>query len=199
MKINNFLICAFITASLLSGCASNSVTSQTGYQIGDQTASSRKHVRKRRDPAVRLDLGEAGQLLNEYRQRYNLGALTHNAQLQKAAERHARELARWSRVSHSGRNGSNPAQRVARTGYKWSAIGENVSAGRNTIPDVLKAWHKSRPHRKNLKLRQAVHFGLAVQHNPDSVLSNYWVLVLGAPARKARGSSGGSMRIGIGG
>ena len=180
---------------LAAGCSSESLTSSQLYTAVNQTASSKKMTRKRNDPPVHLDLRQAEILLNEYRNRYKLEPLSHHPQLQDAAARHAAELARYSRVSHTGRNGSNPAQRVSDTGYIWLTVGENVSAGRNSIPEVIKAWHNSPLHRKNLQLQGAVHFGLAVKHNPKSKLSNYWVLVVGAP----KPMTGGSVRIGIGG
>lgn len=192
------LFCLLCGSVLLAGCSSNSVSTREGYSVASQSGS-RKNVRRRNDPAVKLDLVRAETLLNDYRRRYKLAPLSFHPQLQETASRHAAELARYSRVSHSGRNGSNPAQRVSASGYKWSAVGENVSAGRISIPEVIKAWHKSRPHRKNLKLRQAVHFGLAVRHNPNSVLSNYWVLVVAAPESADRKSSKSRMKIGFGG
>lgn len=193
MKI--VLFCLLGAGLILSGCNSRTLGSHQGADFVEQTASTRKAAGKRNDPPARLDLGEAQRALNDYRRRYGLEPLKFNPLLQKAAAAHAAELSRYSRVSHTGRNGSNPAQRVRAAGYRWSSVGENVSAGRMSIAEVIKAWHKSPPHRKNLQLRRAVDFGMAVSHDPDSVLSNYWVLVVAAPERARQGK----MSIGFGG
>lgn len=182
---------------LLAGCNSHVLSTSEVSAAG----TARGKVLRRNDPPAVLDLAQAEKLLNQYRKRYRLGALSFDPLLQHAAEAHAAELARHSRVSHTGRNGSNPAERVRQAGYRWSSVGENVSAGRNTIPEVIKAWHNSPLHRKNLQLVRAVHFGFAVAHNPKSKLSNYWVLLVGAPEHAGQPRRGGKsgMRIGIGG
>jgi uncharacterized protein YkwD len=49
--------------------------------------------------------------------------------LGRAALAYAQELASHAYMAHTGRDGSSPAQRVTRSGYRWRATGENLARG----------------------------------------------------------------------
>ncbi len=175
----------------LSACARTPDVSAAGATAVDRALITSSAAR-RNDPPAKLDIAEAGRILNAYRKKYNLPPLTPHPLLIKTARQHARDLAFTNKVSHTGSDGSDPAQRLTRAGYSWSSVGENVSAGRNSTAEVIQAWHDSPTHRSNLQHKLATHFGMAVVHNPKSTLSNYWVLVVAAPKKK----SGLNLRIG---
>jgi len=135
---------------------------------------------------------QAASLINGYRARKGLGPVSEDARLMKAAAQHASDLAAVARVSHYGSDGSDPASRARRAGYTFSNIGENVSAGRASLTEVVQAWIESDAHRRNLELQPATHFGLAHSFSPESHYRHYWVLVLGEPARDVSGASAAS-------
>jgi hypothetical protein len=58
-----------------------------------------------------LDLEKARQLINAYRKQHGLKPLALNTALTEAAKLHARDLAKWDRISHYGSDGSNPWDR----------------------------------------------------------------------------------------
>ncbi len=182
MKLIIRLFVLLAIPSILAGCAKDdlTITSPASADAGLTTASASR----RGDPPVILDISAAERALNSYRKKYTLNPLKSHPLLIKAALAHAKDLAnRNKKISHYGSDGSDPSQRLTRAGYKWSNVGENVSAGRNSIAEVIKAWHNSPSHRRNLQKTGIVHFGLAVAHNPRSTYSNYWVLLVAAPAK----------------
>ncbi len=152
---------------------------------------------------VQQRMPQASKLINTYRKKNGLQPVREDPRLMKAAAEHAGDLAAVERVSHYGRDGSDPASRARRSGYTFSNIGENVSAGRASLTEVIQAWIDSAPHRRNLELQPATHFGLAHSFSPESHYRHYWVLVLGEPSRSAGGASGksgdGGTSLSIGG
>ena len=69
--------------------------------------------------------------------------LSANATLTLAAISHATDMARNNYFSHDGRDGSNPAQRVERTGYRYRTTGENIAAGVDTPELAVQGWSRA--------------------------------------------------------
>ena len=129
---------------------------------------------------VKLDPREALQLINGYRKSKGLGALSFNSLLTKTAKLHSRDLAKHDRISHYGSDGSNPWDRVERSGYKPQLAAENVGTGQLTIAEVMKGWKESPGHNKNLLLPDAKHVGIALVYDPKTEYKTFWTLILGA-------------------
>ena len=107
--------------------------------------------------------------------------LTRSAVLGKAALLHAEDMARHSSFSHTGRDGSKPAERVARTGYRFRAAGENIAAGQSTPEDVVAGWIKSAPHCATLMNPAYTEMGVAFAVERNSEFGVYWAQVLATP------------------
>ncbi|MEO1280776.1 MAG: CAP domain-containing protein [Pseudomonadota bacterium] len=127
-----------------------------------------------------LDIEKARDLINQYRADKGLKPLKLNTELTAAAKAHARDLAKWDRISHYGSDGSNPWDRVKRTGYKASLAAENVGTGQISFDEVLRGWKQSEGHNKNLLLGDAKHMGLALVQAPNTEFKSFWTLVLGS-------------------
>jgi uncharacterized protein YkwD len=104
-----------------------------------------------------------------------------NAQLGRAALRHAEEMATYSFMGHQGRDGSTPAQRVTRAGYQWTAVGENVAAGDGTAEEVMAGWLASPGHCANIMSARYREMGVAFVVNGRDDYGVYWTLSLAAP------------------
>lgn len=88
---------------------------------------------------------------NRLRQENGLRQLTPNGELQLSARGHSRELAQRRLITHTGANGSQPADRMQLAGYRyWLSVGENVAVGKLTPAGVVRAWYESPGHRANL-------------------------------------------------
>lgn len=130
---------------------------------------------------TQLDADKARELINGYRRQKGLKPLKLNASLTDAAKAHARDLAKWDRISHFGSDGSNPWDRVKRTGYNAKLAAENVGTGQVTIEEVMKGWQNSPGHNKNLLLADAEHMGIALVTEPKTEFKTFWTLVIGSP------------------
>ena len=133
-------------------------------------------------PEVHFNVIEAARLINEYRRKNGLKPLKLQSQLTLVAKEHSRDLARTDRISHYGSDGSNPFERVRRSGYRARLAAENVATGQMSFEQVLKDWQASKGHNDNLLLKDATHMGLALVYDPKTEFKTFWTLVLGAPS-----------------
>lgn len=126
-----------------------------------------------------LDAQRARDLINQYRSENGLKPLKLNASLTEAAKEHSRDLAKWDRISHYGSDGSNPWDRVKRTGYKPRVAAENVGTGQASFDEVMRGWKESPGHNKNLLLADGREMGLALVQDPKTEFKSFWTLVIG--------------------
>lgn len=101
----------------------------------------------------------------------------------RAADRHVRDMApqRGGSIGHTGSNGSDVGSRAEAAGYRWSAVGENVAAGRPTASATLAQWMASPGHCANIMNPGFVDVAVAGVHLPGTNYNHYWVMVLGRP------------------
>lgn len=103
--------------------------------------------------------------------------------LQRAALAHARDMADRSNLSHAGRDGSTPAERATRAGYRWRVVGENIAAGQSTPDQVVAEWVRSPRHCGNLMSADYSEMGVAHAVEPRSAAGIYWAQMFAAPRR----------------
>lgn len=113
-------------------------------------------------------------LVNALRAQNGLGPLQISGALEQAAEKHVADMARRGVLTHKGSNGSTPAKRAKRAGYKFCTVAENVAAGQESSAEVMQAWANSPGHRKNMLKPKAR--DIAVVRGPN----NNWVMMLAA-------------------
>jgi uncharacterized protein YkwD len=131
-------------------------------------------------PSSTINPEAAREAINSYRRSKGLKPLKLDAELTAAARAHAQDLAKWDRISHYGSDGSNPWDRVKRSGYNAKLAAENVGTGQATFDEVLKGWQASPGHNKNLLQSEAQHMGLALVHDPKTEFKTFWTLVIGS-------------------
>jgi uncharacterized protein YkwD len=107
--------------------------------------------------------------------------LSRSAVLGKAALAHADDMARHNYLSHAGRDGSKPAARVARVGYRFRATGENIAGGPATPQAAVAGWLRSPPHCANLMNPVFTEMGVAFAVERNSEFGVYWVQILATP------------------
>ncbi len=108
-------------------------------------------------------------------------ALRLNTSLGKAAILHAEDMARHGRMEHEGSDGSTPAQRITRQGYRWKTVGENIAGGADTASEVVAGWLDSPGHCSNIMSAQFTEMGVAFAVNIRDELAVYWAQNFGAP------------------
>jgi uncharacterized protein YkwD len=128
-----------------------------------------------------LNAEMARDVINAYRKKHGLKALKLSPELTEAAKAHSRDLAKWDRISHYGSDGSNPWDRVKRTGYNARLAAENVGTGQIDFNEVMRGWEESPGHNKNLLTPDAQHMGIALVQDPRTDFKSFWTLVIGSP------------------
>lgn len=107
--------------------------------------------------------------------------LTLSPALSRAALAHARDMAAHSLFEHQGSDGSQPAQRVSKAGYQWSAVGENIAAGAPDAKSVVQGWLESPGHCATLMDTRYTEMGLAYAVDRKSKAGIYWAQVFARP------------------
>ncbi|WP_328770120.1 CAP domain-containing protein [Streptomyces sp. NBC_00286] len=104
-------------------------------------------------PASPADSGPTSRVLalvNAEREKAGCGPVTTNAKLTKAAQNHSQDMADHKNMSHTGSDGSDMGERLARVGYNFRSAGENVAAGYGTPESVMDGWMNSPGHKANI-------------------------------------------------
>lgn len=114
------------------------------------------------------------EMTNAYRAKKDLGQLSRNPALRKAAIAYAKFLATHKDLSHTA-DGKSPGDRVRQAGYQWCAIAENLALNldsrgfesRRLAKETVEGWINSPGHRKNLVAPEMTETGVAVIRAPD--------------------------------
>ena len=102
-----------------------------------------------------------------------------SAMLSRAALAHAQDMARNSHFEHEGTDGSTPAERIARVGYRWKHVAENIAAGAPTAEAVVNGWLNSPGHCANIMGQAYREMGLAYALESKSDAGIYWAQEFG--------------------
>lgn len=108
-------------------------------------------------------------------------ALSLDAALGRAALEYSRQMATWGYMDHAGHDGSTPAERVSRSGYRWREMGENLASGHMSAEEVVRGWLGSPEHCANLMDPLFRHMGVGYAVNPHDPMGVYWAQEFGAP------------------
>ncbi len=98
--------------------------------------------------------------------------LVWNDRLTAAAEAHSADMARNDYFDHTGRDGSQPGDRVTRAGYSWRIVGENIARYQSSVGEVVDAWVESPSHCRNLMDSRYAELGASER-------DTYWTQVFG--------------------
>ncbi|MHB0959924.1 MAG: CAP domain-containing protein [Pirellulaceae bacterium] len=96
-----------------------------------------------------------------------------SAALTRAAQNHARYMARTGNFSHESNGG--PQGRAMRYGFS-SLAGENIAMGQPTVTSAFQSWRTSSGHWANI-VGSASRAGFGYAIGPDG--STYWVAMYG--------------------
>ena len=90
-------------------------------------------------------------------------AVTRDAKLDVAAQKHSVWQDETQTMTHDGRGGTNAGQRITAEGYTWRTWGENVAYGYSTADAVMAAWMNSPPHKANILNCNFKQIGMGLQ------------------------------------
>lgn len=172
-----FLAALAVATPLPQGCASAEA------RPGPVATRQSRHQSDEPDKPVESDVAAVRERLlalhNEARAGEKLRSLAVNPKLQEAAQKHAEEMAERAKMTHEGKNGSTPAERIKAEGYRYRRCGENIAFGRYSLDGLMDGWLNSPPHKKNiLGAFTQIGIGCAKAKNGAS----YWCVNFGFPA-----------------
>jgi len=101
--------------------------------------------------------------------------------LESAALEHSADMAAHDDLDHIGHDGSTPADRVSRAGYKWRIVGENVASGVTSAEEAVSGWAASPHHCENLMSPRFSQMAVAYAVNNSSSGGVFWTQVFGSP------------------
>ncbi len=100
--------------------------------------------------------------------------LAEDAILSRVAQDHSADMVEHGYFSHTGRDGSQPWDRMTAAGYSWRAAGENIAAGSSTAEGAMNQWMNSDGHCANIMNPDFTEIGVGVQ-------GVTWTQVFGRP------------------
>jgi uncharacterized protein YkwD len=135
------------------------------------------------------------ELVNKQRAANGLSSLCMNSKLATSALRHSKDMAVEDYMAHNGSDGSTMEERITDAGFVWTAVGENVAAGQETVSDVMTAWMNSPEHKANI-LGDYKMFGTAYAYSADTTYQHYWTQDFGTGDDESCESSSSSSSSG---
>ena len=137
-------------------------------------------------PAAAADGKTQGLVLaeiNGIRARRRLAPLVNDPRLARAALLHSQDMVQTGRMSHQGRDGSDPGRRLTRVGYAWTTYRENVAVGVADPRQVVAMWMNSAGHRENMLAPEVTQMGVGYAEGRGGgwTMPQYWTLILAAP------------------
>ena len=167
-----FFVSLLVSAVLLAGCTTGTTTPQIGadgkplpklYRISNSSTA-----------AIQFRMLDS---VNSLRQAAGAPAVELNAQLNAAAETHARDMSAQNRPWHFGSDGSSPIDRVRRSGYSGLMLGELISETYETELETLGAWMENPDTRAILLDKRATNLGFAWYQEKTGKI--WWTMIMG--------------------
>lgn len=116
--------------------------------------------------------------VNALRSASGANAVTLNSKLTAAAATHSRDMSVQNRPWHFGSDGSSPIDRVARTGYPGTMLGETISETYESELETLSAWMELSDTRNVILDEKAVNLGFAWYQESNGKI--WWTLISGS-------------------
>ena len=164
-----------VAALACSACAMPAAQAQ---HVEEDDVQVLKPIGSPRKPAKSADLADAAKsafaLTNDFRKEEKRDEVEVNLQLGKAAQAFADYMARTSRYGHKA-DGSTPADRAQKAGYKYCIIAENIAYAydsegfttRELADELLGGWKASPGHRRNMLDPDVMEVGIGVAQGAD--------------------------------
>jgi uncharacterized protein YkwD len=115
--------------------------------------------------------------VNAVRSQGGLPPLQLSAELNAAAETHARDMSVQGRAWHFGSDLTSPRERAFRSGYRGEVVGENISEGSDSDLTVLASWLDFADTRAVIMDPRAR--GLGMGFFQDATGKIWWVQLIG--------------------
>ena len=171
-SLTKTLIFTGLAAALLSACTS-----------GPDLQTPAMYERLNREN-TNVDPQAALELINAYRQRNGLNALTLSPKLAAAAKEQSDAMASSGRVDHALNKNMTLIKRLGRAGYDPVLATENIGAGYWSLAEAFSGWRDSRQHNLNMLKKGVTEMGIATSYRENVKYKVFWTLILAKPDEK---------------
>lgn len=127
------------------------------------------------EPATSVEDASFAELLNGMRIASDLGPVSYDERLDRAAQKHAQDMAENNYFSHTSLDGRNVLDRIQAEGYDPRAWGENLAGRQQSEEAALEAWINSPSHNELLHATTLNDFALGVAGTGSRTR---WVLLM---------------------
>ncbi len=124
--------------------------------------------------------------VNALRQASGLNSVQLDANLTAAAATHSRDMSVQNRPWHFGSDGSSPLDRVRRSGFLGTMLGENISETYETELETLAAWMEDPGTRSVIMDPNALQMGFAWHQENNGKI--WWTLIMGGAGSGVAGA-----------
>jgi hypothetical protein len=132
-------------------------------------------------------------LINDYRSKNGLGALTISLTLGAAAEFHSVDMAKNNYFSHTLYDGTTWKTNIANHGYPTNSYrAENIAAGYESAIKTFEQWRTSSGHNANMLSSRFNAIGIGRAYSSNSHWGYYWTTTFGSVVDTSYSCGGGS-------
>ncbi len=117
--------------------------------------------------------------INEARRIFGLAPLTNIAELNTAAQQQAADMSTFANLSHTGTDGSNPAERFSLFNYNGGYAGEATAWGFDQPRQAVEFWVNSPAHRQLILNPYATDVGVGYVYDTNTANFWYWTAEFG--------------------
>jgi len=158
-KLSAFLACVTLSACGGSGGGTPAAERLLGPPpITDAATLAAVEI----GPDISPDDTNFASILNSLRVRNGLGEVSFDARLDRAAQKHAADMAVNNYFSHTSLDGREVLDRIQAEGYDPRAWGENIAGRQQDDQEALDAWINSPDHNRLLNADSLEDFALGV-------------------------------------
>ena len=143
------------------------------FAVPESAAFARETAALRDLERVRAELVTR---VNDERRRAGRQPLTVDSRLEAAAQHHAGDMLARSFFAHRDPDGETIRERAREAGFDWSAIGENIAEGQQSVKEVVESWMRSAGHRENILDRRYTRTGVGLALGRDPKTGEYRIL-----------------------
>jgi uncharacterized protein YkwD len=143
------------------------------FAVPESAAFARETAALRDRERVRAELAT---WIDAERRRAGRRPLALDPRLDVAAQRHADDMLARSYFAHRDPDGGTVRERARAAGFDWSAIGENIAEGQQSVKEVVESWMRSAGHRENILDRRYTRTGVGLALGRDPKTGEYRIL-----------------------
>ena len=129
---------------------------------------------------VQVNAQALASIISAFRREHGLGPVTVDAELNRFAQQHARNMATYNMMGHDVGMSFSERRRTLRA----RIVVENVGAAYSNVSQAFASWRDSPSHRANMLDPDMTRMGVGAVPTSDGFYKSFWALVMASPNRR---------------